>query len=320
MDILEYMNYTHFSKVERYELSILLKKGYSIRSIASVMGRNPSSVSREIKNNSVDGKYDPDKAHHKSHVKRWRSKYHGMKIRENDWLEREVRSRLICYQTPEEIAGRLKTEYGQTIISFKTIYKYLYSVYGQRFCRYMPSRQYKPKPRNKSKEKREIIKNRVFIENRPNIINDRLRVGDFEGDLLGAPKTCRVTLAGIVDRKSLYFQARKIERPRYAIEAYDKLLAEVGARSFTLDNGVENFRYAKLNLPTYFCHPYRSWEKGRIENTFQRLRRFIPKKSSLAGYSDKDISVIVDIMNNTPRKSLNFKTPKEVFEELKRCT
>lgn len=320
MDILEYMSYTHFSKVERSELSILLKKGYSMRSIASVLRRSPSSVSREIKANSVNGEYDPDKANHKAYVKRWQSKYRGMKIRENEWLEREVRIRLTSFHTPEEIAGRLNEDYGRTIISFKTIYKYLYSHYGQSFCKYLPSRQYTSKPRDRHQKKRETIKNRVFIEERPDIINHRLRVGDFEGDLLGVPRTCRVTLAGIVDRKSLYFQARKIERPRYAIEAYDTLLARVGAWSCTLDNGVENARYTELNVPTYFCHPYCSWEKGRIENTFQRLRRFVPKKSSLANYSDKDISVIVDIMNNTPRKSLNYKTPKEVFEERTCCT
>lgn len=302
------------------ELSILLKKGYSIRSIASALGRNPSSVSREIKANSVNSEYDPDKANHKAYVKRWQSKYQGMKIRENEWLEKEIRTRLMDFHTPEEIAGRLNEDYGQTIISFKTIYKYLYSGYGQSFCKYLPSRQYKPKPRDENQKKREIIKNRVFIEDRPDIINDRLRVGDFEGDLLGVPKTCRITLTGIVDRKSLYFQAQKIERPRYAIEAYGQLLSDAGALSATLDNGVENARYQELNLPTYFCHPYRSWEKGRIENTFQRLRRFIPKKSSLAGYSDKDVSAIVNIMNNTPRKSLNYRTPKEVFEEQKCCS
>ena len=320
MDILEYMSYKHFSKVERHELSILLKKGYSIRSIASVMGRNPSSVSREIRGNSVNGQYDPDKADHKAYVKRWQSKYQGMKIRENEWLENEIGFRLMSFQAPEEIAGRLKEDYGQSVISFKTIYKYLYSSCGQRFCKYLPSKRYRPKPRNESKKSREIIKDRVFIEDRPDIINHRLRVGDFEGDVLGVPKSCRITLAGIVDRKSLYFQARKIERPRYAIEAYGQLLSQTKAQSFTLDNGVENTRYRELNLPTYFCHPYRSWEKGRIENTFQRLRRFIPKKSSLVGYSDKDISAIVDIMNNTPRKSLNYKTPKEVFEEQKCCS
>jgi len=320
VDILEYMSYKHFSKVERCELSILLKKGYSIRSIASVLKRNPSSVSREIRGNSVDGQYDPDKADHKAYVKRWQSKYQGMKIRENAWLENEIRIRLTKFHTPEEIAGRLKEEYGKSVISFKVIYKYLYSIYGQPFCKYLPSRRRNSKPRHKLKKGRETIKGRIFIEDRPGIINNRLRVGDFEGDLLGMPKSCQITLAGIVDRKSLYFQARKIEQSKYAIEAYAKLLVEAGANSFTLDNGVENARYQELNLPTYFCHPYRSWEKGRIENTFQRLRRFIPKKSSLVGYSDKDISAIVDIMNNTPRKSLNYKTPKEVFEEQKCCT
>lgn len=314
------MSYTHFSRVERLELSILLKKGYSIRSVASALRRNPSSVSREIKHNSVNNEYDPDKADHKAYVKRWRSKYQGMKIRKNDWLENEVRTGLGSYRTPEEIAGRLKEECGKSIVSFKTIYKYLYSPYGQILCQFLPYKRHYPKKQSEANGKHETIKNRVFINDRPEAINNRSRVGDFEGDLLGVPKTCRITLAGIVDRKSLYFQAKKVERPKYAIEAFDKLLGQVEGQSITLDNGFENARYLELNLPTYFCHPYRSWEKARIENTFQRLRRFIPKKSSLAGYSDKDIIAIVDIMNNTPRKSLNYRTPKEVFEEQKCCS
>ena len=86
-------------------------------------------------------------------------------------------------------------------------------------------------------------------------------------------------------------------------------------KSLTLDNGVENVRYEELNIDTYFCHPYSSWEKGAIENCFKRLRRFIPKKASLKDYSREDIIHFAKIMNDTPRKCLNWKTPKEVFEE-----
>ena len=136
------MRYTHFSKTERLELSILLKKGYSLRAIAGELRKNPSSVSREIKDNSVNGEYDPHKADHKAYVKRKYSKYQGMKVNENRLLEEYIRRGLQQYWTPEEIAGRLELEHGRSVISFTSIYKWLYSAYGQPLCVYLPSKQY----------------------------------------------------------------------------------------------------------------------------------------------------------------------------------
>ena len=87
------------------------------------------------------------------------------------------------------------------------------------------------------------------------------------------------------------------------------------AESLTLDNGIENVRYEELGIKTFFCHPYSSWEKATMENSFGRLRRFIPKGTSLRDYDDEDIKRFAELMNNTPRKCLNYRTPKEVFEE-----
>lgn len=87
-------------------------------------------------------------------------------------------------------------------------------------------------------------------------------------------------------------------------------------KSITFDNGPENARHLELECKTYFCHPFSSWEKGQIENTLGRLRRFVKKRSSLKQYSDKDIAGFIGRMNNTPRKCLEFKTPNEVFNEL----
>lgn len=315
------MRYTHFSKTERLELSILLKKGYSIRDISRELRRNPSSVSREIKDNSVNGEYDPHKADHKAYVKRKYSKYQGMKVRENRWLEEYIQKGLQQYWTPEEIAGRLSFEYGHSVISFKSIYKWLYSVHGQLFCEYLPSKQYRPERRKGKKQAKVLIPNKVSIEERPRIINIRARCGDFEGDTLGVPKRTLETLAGIADRKSRYFLAKKIARIKYAVDGFKKLSSSlIHLYSFTFDNGVENVRHQELGVSTYFCHTYASWEKGSIENTFKRLRRFIPKKAFLKDYSDKDIAAICDIMNNTPRKCLGWRTPKEVFEEQGRVT
>lgn len=315
------MRYTHFSRTERLEISVLLKKGYSHREIGRALGEHHSSVSREINLNSVNGEYNPHKAHHKACVRRKYSKYQGMKIQENHWLEEYIRGKLQRFWTPEEIAGRLSLEYGHSVISFKSIYKWLYSPFGQSLCIYLPSKKYRPRKRRGKKLKKTIIPNRISIEERPEIINIRARCGDFEGDTLGVPKGNSETLAGMVDRKSRYFLAKKIPRIRYAIDGFKRLSSSlIHFYSFTLDNGPENVRHQELEVSTFFCHPYSAWEKPTIENSFQRLRRFIPKKSRLNDYSDQDIANICDIMNNTPRKCLGWKTPKEVFEEQGRIT
>lgn len=309
-----YMRHTHFSKAERLELSVLLKRGYSAREIGSALGKHHSSVSREIIGNSVKSVYDPHKAHDKARVRRLYSKYQGMKIRERPRLEQFVRLGLEAGWTPEQIAGRLRAAHrGNTVISAKGIYKWLYSVYGQSWCRYLPSRQYRQRRRRK-KTRKVLVPNRVFIEFRPAGATNRSRTGHFEGDTLGVPRGAPETIAAVVDRASRYLRAVKIQRLREATEGYRQLLCSERTRSLTLDNGVENVRYEELGVPTYFAHPYRSWEKPTIENTFQRLRRYIPKKARLRDYTDEQISSMVDRMNNTPRKCLSYRTPKEVYE------
>lgn len=309
------MRYKHFTQDERNEISILLKKGFSHRDIAHALRKHHSSVSREIKLNSVKGQYDPHKAHRKAKVKRLNSKYQGMKIRENPELETYIEEKMNLDWSLEMIAGRLKLEtQGRLSLHHTTIYKYLYSAYGQSLCQYLYSKRCQRRKRKPNlKSNRGIIKDRIFISQRPNLINQRARVGDFEGDTLGVPKKSRETVAGLVDRKSRYFLAKKISRLRETIPAFRELLNTCNSLSLTVDNGFENKRYKELKIPTFFCHPFSAWEKPTIENTFQRLRRYIPKKSDLSKYSDRDISAIIDKMNNMPRKCLGWRTPKEVF-------
>lgn len=318
------MRYTHFSKTDRLELSVLLKKGYSLRDIGSALSKNPSSVSREVKRNSVNRVYDPQKAAHRAYVKRRYSKYQGMKVREHTELERYIAEKLKEGWSPDVIAGRWRRE--RTIpvtITAKGMYKYLYSSYGQRWCRFLKSGQYREKPRTE-RPKNISIPNRVFIDERPLAITARKRYGDFEGDTLGVPKHTRETVVAVVERKSRYVIAKKIARLKDAMDGLKRILAPLPARSLTLDGGLENARYKELGIPTYFCHPYSSWEKGQIENVFKLLRRYIPKKSDVGLYSQEDISAIVEHINSIPRKILDYQTPKEVFEEQflkrRRCT
>jgi len=311
--------YTHFVKTDRLAISILLKKGFSLREIAGEIGKSHSSLSREIKRNSVKGQYHPFKANHKARTKRRYSKYQGMKIVKNNDLRRYIDSRLKDFWTPESIAGRLKLKNdGKTVVSFKSIYKYLYSVHGQTLCNYLPHRRIKPKPRRKKKKDgRGQIKNRVSIRLRPEIVDKRGRFGDFEGDTAGKPKFMPQTLSVLVERQSLFLLVKKVQKLKYAVDGFKEMLNPYQniVRSVTLDNGFENHRHGELNTNVFFCDPYCSWQKGLVENTIGRLRRFIPKKYNLKNLSNSRLTAIVNLMNNTPRKRLNYATPAEIFKE-----
>lgn len=273
----------------------------------------------------MKGIYNPDKANHKAIVRREKSKYQGMKIRNNAELEDYVRDKLKLRWSPEEISGRLKKiDTNIAYVSSRGIYKYLYSDYGQSCCQYLYSKRYKVRKRRKKKMKREIIKNRVFIDQRPEIINERQRFGDWEADTLGAIKTDKQRVAGLVERYSRYFLAVRVKQLKYAMDGFKSMInpQRSTVHSVTMDNGVENARHLEIRAKTYFCHPYSSWEKGSIENSFMRLRRFIPKGSSLKYFTNKQINSFINTMNNTPRKCLNFRTPVEVFNEqlfINRC-
>lgn len=313
------MAHAHFSKSERSEISILLKKGHSRREIAQALGKDHSSVVREIRRNSIRGIYDPRKADHKAYVRRKYAKYQNMKINESPVFLQYLEEKLKESWAPEQIAGRWKCDYPhQPHYSFKAISKYLYSSCGQRLCKYLPSQHYSSRRNRGKKQDRVLIKHRVSIDLRPNVITLRKRLGDFEGDVLGAIKTDTERLVALVERKSRKLFARKVRRLKYAVDGFNHLLKPYRdiLHSVTLDNGVENIRHEELHTKTYFANPYHSWEKGQIENTLGRLRRFVKKKSSLKHYTNRDIQTFVHRMNNTPRKCLHWKTPHEVFNEL----
>lgn len=305
--------YTHLSKFQRLELKVLLNKGYSQRDIAKAMLISQSTISREIKRNFMrhTGEYDPHKAHQKAYVKRKYSKYDGMKISKDQFLRDYVVRGLKAAWTPEEISGRLKRDHAR-ILGFKSIYAWLFSVQGQEFAQHLPSKTWKR--RRKKRGRAGHIPNRISIEERPKVINERKRVGDFEGDTMGKPKYMPQTLVAAVDRKSRYLVGRKMKTLGQTVEGFKSILP-TETLSLTLDNGLENVRYEELGIDTYFCHSYASWEKGTVENTFQRLRRFIPKKANLINYSHQRIATIIKRMNNTPRKCLDYRTPAEVFKE-----
>ena len=134
---------------------------------------------------------------------------------------------------------------------------------------------------------------------------------------MGRPQQAsRETLVVIRERLSRKIFAHKVPEIKEAMEGFYILLSKLPVRSLTLDNGIENVGYRTLKIPTYFCHPYSSWEKGTVEEGIRRIRHFIPKKADLSPYSQKNINAILSTINNRPMKCLNFHTPNEIFYSL----
>lgn len=318
------MNKGHIKKEERLEISILLKKGYSYRQIADALCRSHTAISREIRHNSIGSGYNPHRAQQKARNKRKCSKYQGMKVRLKPELEDYIKKKLQLLWTPKKIAGRLKEiDTHLPYISSKGIYKWLYSSFGQAYCKYLLKRRYSPRKRRKKKCKREMIPNRVGIEYRSIAANERVEYGHFEGDTIVSAKRhhTSVSLVVLVDRKSRYVRMRKLmnlkpETNRIAIEA---MAADMYRKTLTLDNGIENKTHEimaeHLSIDVYFCDPYSSWQKGSVENVNGIIRRFIPKGSNISDYTSHEIQMIEDWLNHTPRECLNFKTPYEVMME-----
>ena len=313
------MKYTHFSKAERLELSILKKKGYSLRSIAQSMGKSHTSLSRELRRNHVHENYDPKKAHHKAYVKRKYSKYQGMKVVSNLEIQAYVKEKMeVCGWSPGNIAGRFNFEKGKKILGKDAIYKYLYSARGQHLCHHLKYKRYDKRRRRLSTKSIQAkhIPNRISIDVRPAEINERTTFGHYEADTMGRPRNASPqTLVVMRERLSRKLFSIKVKQLKHTVEGFQKIIEALYVASITFDNGVENIRYQELGIPSYFCNPYHSWEKGSVEQGIGLIREYIPKKADLKDFSQEKIDAILERINNTPMKCLNYKTPNEIYSQ-----
>ncbi len=314
------MKYQHLRPEERVEIALLKEKGYSLRRIAKAIGRSHSSLSRELRRNEVSGTYCAPKAEHKAYCARKYSKYQGMKVADHLELEKYIQEKLKLHWTPEQIAGRLREEAFLPYVSRMGIYKYLYSSYGQKYCEYLPSKRYRRKKRRGKKTDREMIPNRVGIENRPEEVIGREVFGHYEADTVVSKRnTGKAALCVLEERVTRTTHIKKISsmRPKANNKALENMGKNLKMKSLTLDNGIENKHHEKLSkklkISIYFCNPYCSWEKGAVENTNGRIRRFFPKGTNFSKIHPNTIAKVERILNNTPRKCLNYKTPNEMF-------
>ena len=337
--------FSQLSISERDEIAILFnKRKYSLREIADGLWRHVSTISREIKNNSVRNKktwmleYIAQKATLKKYQRRKYCKMTLKKIRKYPQLEGYIREKIGEEEwSPETISVMWNKDHPEAdiSISWKTIYEYCYSVWWQTLCPHLYQKRYHPKRRKKREigadgklipNRKNLIPERVWIEERPEVIEKRERIWDTESDFIVSVQWDNTTLATNIDRKSRYLQARRIDR-RSCDEA-NRVLEEMmdiyntkktKIHSVTLDNDIAFQHHTqlrdKMKIQTYFCHPYSSWEKWQIEYGNRLIRRQIPKKSRLANYSQNEIDRFLEKSNNTPRKCLGWKTPIQVLRE-----
>ena len=325
------MSYTHIKPAQQVELAVLLRAGLRQSEIALILDKNPSSISREIKRNKTDdNKYKAGIAKQKTRERRLKANKRFRKITRNKKLKRYIIRKLKKYWSPEQIAGKLKKKYRRTIVSHETIYQFIYK-YREDLKETLRCRKGKYKRRygtgnriKKRKEDEESKKKR--IDTRSETVELRERLGDFEGDtIVGQNRKDRILT--YVDRKSGYLIAKIIhdvtaEKVRKHTSDSFRSLSKNKRFTITYDNGSEFSAYELIERETkmkvYFAYPYHSWERGTNENTNGLLRQFYPKKSSFSDITQEDLDKIVYLINNRPRKRLNYLTPYEVF--VKNCT
>ncbi len=301
------------TRAERLEIGILLKKGYSQRSIAKALGRSPNTISYEIKENSVNGTYDPVKADAKARLRKRMRKLQWSKLNEHPEIKRFVIEKLKAHWNPDEIAGYLKRTKDPRHVSKTAIYQWLRTSRGERYCTHLYSKRKHVKKR-KSKAKREMIPNRVGIERRNDGANNRSRYGHWERDTVVSKKGCAGGVATHQERKSRLLAAVKVETMRADehARATRYVCKDTIVLSMTTDNGIENRDHEKWGMPTFFCDPYSSWQKGGIENANKMLRAFFPKGTDFSTVSQKDIDSACRIINEKPRRILGFRCAREV--------
>ena len=314
--------YSHISLVERKEIEMLLDEGRSQNYIARTLKRGKGTISEEIGENSVKGNYNAQKAHHKAYVKRKYSKYQGMKIVGNKATRDYVENHLRNDQSPETIAGRMKEVDTDIPYAGKgAIYKFVYSVYGRPLEKFLYSQAVHKKPGPK-RGKGDKLLDRTFIGERPKHIDNRRYFGDWEGDFIVSPKDGSGVLLVLHERKSKYAIIKKLMTR--SNDEVNKAIYEITGgmvcfNSLTLDNDVAFKKHKELSellgINIYFCEPYKSWQKGGVENINKLIRRYLPKGTDISKVSNERVKEIEDRLNNKIRKCLNYKTAYEIMKE-----
>ena len=322
------MSYTHFTEKERYVISHMHMAGFSLRAIGRRLGRDHTSIMREIKRNRPTYADDAVYWYHATQRISDERRYKARSYRRQNYrpLVEYVEDKLKLDWPPEVIAGRIRTDYPsdeRMRISHETIYRWIYLDASQGGDLHSHLRRRHPKRRRQKRygSGRRYIPGRVSIDQRPAIVATRERFGDWEGDTLEGAKG-KGALATHVERKSRYLIAAKLADKKAAtmtsqsIASFHKL-PRLMRQTLTVDNGKEFSQFkeleARTGLKVYFADPYAAWQRGTNENTNGLLRFYFPKGTDFLAVTKEELGLIIRKVNHRPRKCLNYQTPHEVF-------
>ena len=330
------MIYRHLELEERERLYALREQGKSLRTIAKLLKRSQSTLSRELQRNIKYGReyfkneYLPCKAQKLAEKRSQKQRckaplknpetfvYVRKHLREDGW-------------SPEIIAGRISIDHPDLSICHETIYQYIYAKRtksrGMDLEQYLTlKRKKRMKQNGRSVRRHSKIPEAVSIDLRPKAVQKRKQLGHWETDNVIGKQTDKTALSVTVERKTRFTIITKLQDRTAATKtaALITRLAAYRTETLTTDNGAENTNHQQialsLGLAMYFCHPYHSWEKGTVENTNGRIRRYIPKSVSIDPLSDAYIAGLEKKFNRTPRKCLQYKTPYEMMQKLHGAT
>ena len=309
-------HYSQLTLEQRYGIYTLLKTGHNQSKIAEVVGVHKSTINRELKRNRGGRGYRPKQANAFAED-RHRAKV-CFRIDGNTWAFVE---RLICKEwSPEQISGWMKENMG-IAVSHEWIYQYVLkdklaggSLYLHLRCKK------KRKKRYGSNDRRGNLINRVSIDERPDIVDGRNRIGDWEADTI-IGKAHKQAIVSLTERKSGLALVYKVDRrtKENTESAMKQLLYSISdqVHTITSDNGKEFGNHEKiakgLKCNFYFAHAYSSWERGTNENTNGLIRQYFPKNRDIRAITDKKLIHAMKRLNNRPRKRFGYKTPNQVF-------
>ncbi|MEC5211470.1 IS30 family transposase [Psychrobacter sp. PL15] len=304
------MSYTHLSLGERYQIYALKGAEHSIKFIAKALNRSPSTISRELRRNKSLRGYRPKHADGKAKL---RHANNALTIVAHVW--HWVIAKLKLQWSPEQIAG----VHGG--LSHMSIYRYLWTdkKQGGGLWQYL-RRKAKPYRQRLTDETRGRINDRVSIHKRPQVVEDRSRIGDWEADTI-IGQNHKQAIVTLVERKTGLVKMQRVTKKsaHLVADAMVTLLTPVRlhVKTITSDNGKEFAEHQevkeRLYSMFYFADTYASWQRGTNENTNGLIREYLPKGCDFRQVSDDEVQAIEDRLNSRPRKRLGFKTPNQVF-------
>jgi IS30 family transposase len=316
---------TKLSARERDQIALLAAEGLNKNRIAEKLGRHRSTIGRELERNSSQRRYWPSEAQQLADSRKIAARKRPRL--KNLWLREFVEEKIHQGWTPERISGRLGKEYGgdwDRQASTETIYAWLYSSEAPKGLKELLPRHHKRRGQVRMRGRKKLkILDRVPISERPPEVEARCELGHWEGDSI-VSKGRQGGLHTEVERASRFLCAQKIEdlRAETTAQAQRKIFQPLPAASrktTTLDNGLENAQHQQLRalgMQAYFAEPYSSWQRGSNENANGLIRRSFPKGTDFAEVSQRELQMVVDQINDWPRKCLNWGSAKEVFAKL----